>query len=107
MKLVIAIINNDDSQMVLSEIGRAGLYATKLSTTGSFLKAGNTTLIMGVEKERLDETLDILRNNCSKREEITQALPGFATELMQSVPVKITVGGATVFVLDVEQFHKM
>lgn len=107
MKLVIAIINNDDSQKVLSEIGRAGLYATKLSTTGSFLRSGNITLIMGVESERLDETLDIFRNNCSKREEMTSALPGYATELMQSVPVKITVGGATVFVLDVEQFHKM
>lgn len=107
MKLVVAIINNDDSQKVLLEIGRAGLYATKLSTTGTFLRAGNLTLLMGVEDDRLDETLDILRNNCSKREEITSALPGYVTEIMPSVPVRITVGGATVFVLDVEQFHKM
>ncbi len=107
MKLVVAIINNDDSQKVLSEIGRAGIYATKLSTTGTFLRAGNLTLLMGVEESRLDEVLDILKNNCSKREEVTSALPGYATELMQSVPVRITVGGATVFVLDVEQFYKM
>lgn len=107
MKLVIAIINNDDSSKVLSEIGRAGLYATKLSTTGNFLRAGNITLIMGVDEDRLDETLEIIKNNCSKREEVTSALPGYVTELMPSVPVKITVGGATVFVLDVEQFHKM
>ncbi len=107
MKLVIAIINNDDSQKVLSEISRAGLYATKLSTTGTFLRAGNVTLLIGVEDERLDETLDIFRNTCSKREEVTSVMPGYAPELMQSVPVKITVGGATIFVLDVEQFHKM
>lgn len=107
MKLVIAIINNDDSQKVLSEIGRAGLYATKLTTTGNFLRSGNITLIMGVDDERVDETLGILRNNCSRREEITSALPGYVTEIMPSVPVKITVGGATVFILDVEQFHKM
>ncbi len=107
MKLVVAIINNDDSQKVLSEISRAGLYATKLSTAGTFLRAGNLTLLMGVEEERLEETLEIFRNNCSKREEITSTMAGFESEFMQSVPVKITVGGATVFVLDVEQFYKM
>ena len=63
MKLVIAIINNDDSHKVLSQIGRAGFYATKLSTTGGFLKAGNLTLLMGVEDERLDELLALLKEN--------------------------------------------
>ena len=107
MKLIIAIINNDDSHKVLSEISRAGLYATKLSTTGGFLKAGNLTLIMVVEEERLEKALEILRQNCSKREEITSVMPAYATEMINSVPVKITVGGATVFILDVEQFYKM
>lgn len=107
MKLIVAIINNDDSHKVLDEISRAGLYATKLSTSGGFMRAGNLTLLMGVEEQRLEEALDILRNNCSKREEITTALPSYSAEMMNSVPVKITVGGATVFILDVEQFHKM
>ncbi|MGN1169345.1 MAG: cyclic-di-AMP receptor [Acutalibacteraceae bacterium] len=107
MKLVIAIINNDDSHKVLSQIGRAGFYATKLSTTGGFLKAGNLTLIMGVEDERLDELLALLKENCKRREEMTTALPDYASDMMTAVPVRITVGGATVFVLDVEQFHKM
>lgn len=107
MKLVIAIINNDDSHKILSQIGRAGFYATKLSTTGGFLKAGNLTLIMGVEDERLDELLALLKDNCKRREEMTTALPDYASDMMTAVPVRITVGGATVFVLDVEQFHKM
>lgn len=107
MKLLIAIINNDDSHKVLNEISRAGLYATKLSTTGGFLKAGNLTLIMGVEDERVDDALDILRKNCSKREEITETMPAMYSEFMSSTTMKLTVGGATVFVLDVEQFHKM
>lgn len=107
MKLLIAIINNDDSHRVLDEISRAGLYATKLSTTGGFLKAGNMTLIMGVDDERLEDALDILRKNCSKREEITASIPSFSSEFMGTTTMKLTVGGATVFVLDVEQFYKM
>lgn len=107
MKLLIAIINNDDSHRILNAIGRAGLYATKLSTSGGFLRSGNLTLIMGVEDERVDEALDILRRNCSKREETTTPIPAFADDMISSIPVKITVGGAVVFVLDVDQFHKM
>ena len=107
MKLVIAIINNDDSHKVLSQIGRAGFYATKLSTTGGFLKAGNMTLIMGVEDERLDELLALLKENCKRREEMTTALPDYASDMMTAVPVRITVGGATVFVLDVDKFIKL
>lgn len=91
----------------MSQISRVGFYATKLSTTGGFLKAGNLTLLMGVEDEKLDDLLDLLKENCKRREEMTTALPDYASDMLTAVPVKITVGGATVFVLDVEQFHKM
>ena len=107
MKLIVAIINSDDSQTVLSEITKAGFYATKLSTTGGFLRAGNLTLLMGVEDDKVDTLLELLRTNCRKREEITSVSPAFESGVMPAIPVQITVGGATVFVLDVEQFHKM
>lgn len=108
MKLLIAIINSDDSYSVTNEIAKAGFYSTKLSTSGGFLKTGNMTLLMGVEDDRVDELLEILRQNCSKREEMTPIIPTYATaEMINAIPVKITVGGATVFVIDVEQFHKM
>ena len=55
MKLVVAIVNNDDSHAVLSEITRAEFSATKLSTSGGFLRAGNVTLLIGVEDERVSE----------------------------------------------------
>lgn len=107
MKLIVAIINSDDSQNVLSEVTKAGFYATKLSTTGGFLRAGNLTLLMGVEDEKVEELLDILRENCRKREEITPVIPSMEGSLIPAIPVKISVGGATVFVLDVDQFYKM
>ena len=107
MKLVVAIINSDDSQNVLSEITKAGFYATKLSTTGGFLRAGNLTLLIGTENEKVDEILAILHENCKKREAITPVIPSMEGNLIPSVPIKISVGGATVFVLDVEQFYKI
>ena len=107
MKLLIAVINSDDSHIVLDEITKAGFYATKLSTTGGFLRAGNLTLLMGVEDEKVDELLEILKTNCRKREELTPGVPTYSSGLVNAIPVKITVGGATVFVLDVDQFYKM
>ena len=107
MKLLIAIVNSEDSHRVVDEITKAGFYSTKLSTTGGFLRTGNMTLLMGVEDEKVDELLDIIRKNSSKREEITPVIPSYDTGVMDAIPVKITVGGATVFVLDVDQFHKM
>ena len=60
MKLVVAIVNNDDSHAVLSEITRAEFSATKLSTSGGFLRAGNVTLLIGVEDERVSELIDLI-----------------------------------------------
>lgn len=107
MKLLIAIINSEDSHRVVDEITKAGFYSTKLSTTGGFLRTGNMTLLMGVEDDKVDELLNIIRENSKKREEITPVIPSYDTGVMDAIPVKITVGGATVFVLDVDQFHKM
>ena len=107
MKLVIAIINSDDCHAVLSEITHAGFSATKLSTSGGFLRAGNVTLLIGVEEERLDTLIDIIREFSSKRTQCVTPSPSYATESFVTVPVEVTVGGATVFVLDVDQFYKL
>lgn len=107
MKLVIAIVNNDDCHTVLDEITREGFSATKLSTSGGFLRAGNATLLIGVEEEKLDALLQIIEKFCSKRKQIVQTQPSFNADFIVSVPVEVSVGGATVFVLDVEQFHKL
>ncbi|MBP9988342.1 MAG: cyclic-di-AMP receptor [Ruminococcus sp.] len=108
MKLIIAIINSEDSHNLSQKISKAGFYSTKLSTSGGFLKTGNVTLLMGVDDDKVDNLLEIIRENCSRREEMTPIIPTYATaEMMSAIPVKITVGGATVFVLDVDQFHKM
>ena len=108
MKLVIAIIHKDDASDTQSHLTKAGLMSTRLSTSGGFLRAGNVTLLIGTEDEKVPTVLDILRECCSQRVEIvTSGAGNYSEHFFASLPVEVTVGGATVFVLDVEQFIKM
>ena len=105
MKLIIAIISNDDSYDVLSELTKAGFDATKLSTTGGFLSAGNVTLLIGVEDSRVD--MEILRENSSRRTQLMTAAPAYNAESFVTLPVQVAVGGATVFVVNMDKFYKL
>ncbi len=108
MKLVVAIINNDDANEVMSNLTKAGYSATKLSTSGGFLRAGNITLLIGVEKAKVDEVINIIGEYSSQRKKITPINSTYMGEsMLASMPVEVTVGGATIFVLDVEQFYKI
>ena len=110
MKLVIAIVQDEDAGRVVSALMDKGFGVTKLATTGGFLRAGNTTLISGVEDEKLDEALAIIEKICKSREQITASathMSGGASGVYVPYPIKVTVGGATVFVLEVSQFLKV
>lgn len=108
MKLIIAIINNDDASEVMSNLTKAGYSATKLSTSGGFLRTGNITLLIGVEKSKVDEVINIIGEYSSQRKKITPVNSTYLGEsMLSSMPIEVTVGGATVFVLDVEQFYRI
>ena len=61
MKLIIAIINHDDVGTVTQNLSKKGFSSTRLSTTGGFLMAGNVTLLIGVEDEKVQAVMDIIR----------------------------------------------
>ncbi|MBR3767414.1 MAG: cyclic-di-AMP receptor [Clostridia bacterium] len=108
MKLIVAIVNKDDASGLTSKLNKAGFMSTKLSTTGGFLRAGNVTLLIGVEEEKVEPCLKIMEECCSKRTQIVSTSAGnHADQFFTSLPVEITVGGATVFIVDVERFIKM
>ena len=102
MKLLLAIVNNDDAHFVNSSLSKAGFFVTKISSTGGFLMSGNSTFLMGVNDEDVDKAIDIIGENSKKR---TQKVPFDmrynATGFSQPAGTVI-VGGATVFVLNVE-----
>ncbi len=106
MKMITAIINKKDANKVCSALIDDGFYFTKTATSGGFLTIGNTTIIMGVNDDQVDAALDIVRKYSSKRSEVVTGMVG---EAMTSavMPTQVVVGGATVFVTDVERFEKM
>lgn len=107
MKLIMAIINNDDSTAVADKLMAEGFYATRLATTGGYLKAGNTTFIVGIQDDKVDQVLGIIKENSQQRTQIIPAADSsFGGNLFSSTPVEVKVGGATVFVLDIEHFEK-
>ncbi len=107
MKLILAIVNDDDASRVLSVLNAAGFSATKLATTGGYLKSGNTTFISGVEDDRVDEALSLIGNNARQRTQIIHDTTSMGTFNTMAMPLEIKVGGATVFVLNVERFEKL
>jgi len=108
MKLVIAIINNEDANPVTKALTEAGFSATRLSTSGGFLRTGNVTLLIGVDDKKVDAVNNIIGEHCSQRKKITPVNTTYIGETMlSSMPVEVTVGGATIFVVDVEQFYKI
>ncbi|GEK89049.1 cyclic-di-AMP receptor [Alkalibacterium putridalgicola] len=106
MKLVVAIVQNQDSKRLADEFVENGIRATKLSSTGGFLRAGNTTFLMGVEDRKVDETLELIKENCSTRSQTMMSPPSydFTLESDLTYPVNVEVGGATIFVLPIDQF---
>lgn len=108
MKLIIAIVQDKDSHLLSDEFAQANIRATRLSTTGGFLRAGNTTFLVGIEDERTEEVLSIIRENCESREQLTPPPIHLEASLDagMALPVPIRVGGATVFVLPVDEFYR-
>ena len=107
MKLVIAIVNNDDSMAVSSALTRHNFFVTKLSTTGGFLMIGNTTYLIGAEDDQVDKVKEIVAKYSQKRTHTVNTNNSFGYGFQDGEMEKeVTVGGATIFVLDVEQFTR-
>ena len=108
MKLVMAIVQDKDSNRLANEFIDANIRATKLSSTGGFLKAGNSTFIIGIEDERIEEVLELIKKTCQSRNQFVSTPMSLDLSLDGQIPypVEVEVGGATVFVLPVEGFHQ-
>jgi len=107
MKMVLAVVQDSDAPKLIETLTQKNFGITKLASTGGFLKSGNTTLMIGVEDQRVDELLELIEKLCKPKKRIMTPFPGGSGEVHVPYPVEITVGGATVFVLNVESFKKI
>lgn len=94
MKMIIAIIQDDFVNKVIRSLMEHRIRTTRLSSSGGFLKAGNTTLLMGVEEEQVEEIVNIIRAQCE-------------TTKIREEGKEITLKGANLFILDVEESLKV
>lgn len=108
MKLVVSIIHCDDSPGLMEALTRRGHKATIISTTGGFLREGNATVLIGTEESKLEEVLSIIRESCHARTQLITPLPPVVEpgELHVPTPVEVKIGGAIIFVLDVERVER-
>ena len=111
MKLVLAIVQDDDALDLIEELNDKGFRVTKLATTGGFLKSGNTTLMIGVEEKEVKNLINVIEDVCKRRKEMvptsTPNTIGTNSGMYVPYPIEVEVGGATVFVIDVDKFVKI
>ena len=108
MKLLISVINSDDAHPLVDTLMGDGYRATTISTTGGFLREGNATLLIGVADEDVEKVLKIIKDNCHTRTQYVNPLPPTmeSGELYMPTPIEVQVGGAVVFILDVDRFER-
>jgi uncharacterized protein YaaQ len=108
MKLVVAVIHDRDQRRTSDGLLRAGFKFTKVASTGGFLREGNLTLLIGAEDDEVDTLVEVVRESCKTREQFVNVLPPEATPVgtFLTSPVRVQVGGAIVFVMDVERFER-
>lgn len=102
MKLITAVIGKKDLNPICDALREAGYSFTKIPTSGGFkiptsggfLRSSNMTLLIGVDDDKLAHAVELINQNCKTRTE-------------QAEDKKVKVGGATLFVTDVERFEKM
>ena len=105
MKLVYVIVRNIDSSYVTEALNKRGYYVTKLASTGGFLREGNTTLMIGTEESKVDDVINIVKKECGPRQQIIST--PIAQAEFASTNVAVNVGGATIFVMDVDRYEKI
>lgn len=106
MKLILAVVEDDDAARLMDALIENDFSATKLASTGGFLLRGNTTLLIGVDDDQVSQVIEIVRQKCTRRKKL---LPQTSSEIPTSInlPIEVESGGATLFVLSVDQFHKV
>jgi uncharacterized protein YaaQ len=109
VKLVVAIVHNEDAGALVDSLLQREFRATRLQSSGGFLKQSNATVIVGAEDDAVDDVLEIVRDTCTSRTQVVNPMPPIMEpgEFFMPYPLEVEVGGATVFVLPVERFERL
>ncbi|MBI4927101.1 MAG: cyclic-di-AMP receptor [Anaerolineae bacterium] len=104
--LLIAVVQSQDAEIARDALAKLGIMVERLPSTGGFLGRRNATLLVGLPEARREEAQEVLHDNCRQRVEFI-AVPLESAPLPLPTPTPITVGGATVFALEVEYYEEI
>ena len=107
MKMIKAIVNRKDAKEVCDALTEEKFTFTKMATSGGFLQEGNVTVLIGTEDEKVQEAMEIIREHCARRMETLPSVMSGSVLAFGYHNMEVPVGGATVFVSNVELFEKM
>ena len=110
MKLIYAIVRNENEDDVVSQVKQQRYSVTRLYTKGGLLKKGNTTLMIGAEDDKVEEVISIIKQECGQHQKLTVNMPYISGTTMvnyATMPMTVDVGGATIFVINVDRYEKI
>ncbi len=109
MKLIVAIVHHEDAGPLVDALLEREYRATRLHSSGGFLKQSNATIMLGVEDEQVEDVMAILRATCTSRTQVVNPMPPIMEpgEFFMPYPLEVEVGGATVIVVPVERFERL
>ena len=109
MKLIVAIVHNEDAGALVDALLEREYRTTRLQSSGGFLKQSNATIVVGVDDEKIEDVMAIVRENCTSRTQIVNPMPPIMEpgEFFLPYPLEVEMGGATVFVLPVERSERL
>lgn len=97
MQLLIAIVQEEDADAAIGELIARKFAVTKMATFGGYLKTGNTTLLLAVDEDQLNEATQVLEQYCGRREQTSSKQNGG----------KATIGGGVVFRLKLDGMTRL
>jgi len=109
MKMLVAIVSKDDAEKTVAALTKADFRATRIDSVGGFLKEKNSTILVGVDAKKVNAAMKIIGTEAKSHKETLAPTPTMsgAGDFVMADPIEVTVGGATVFVLNVDQFKRL
>jgi CPA1 family monovalent cation:H+ antiporter len=104
-RLMAAVIQEADLESALMSLSKLGFSVARLPSSGGFLSRRNVTLLIGVQEGREEVAVKTLQNSCNQRLEFVSS-PLRGAGFPMPPPTQVTVGGATVFVFEVESYDE-
>ena len=109
MKLLVAVVHNEDARVLIDALLKHEFRATWLHSSGGLLKQSNATILVGVDDEKVDQIVSLIRENCKARTQTVSPIPPIMEpgEFFMPYTIEVEVGGAVIFVLPIDRFERL